>query len=119
DQLVFGRRLYGQVGGLLALEDAIDIAGGKAVLVDVIGPIRKEADTGDGEAIAVDRGQLVPGGQRDDETTMNRRRCARCHDQTAIRGAGEGRDRPFDLAGVTYVDCVHLDTERRSHSLDG
>ena len=34
DQLVLGRRLHRQVGGLLALEDAIDIAGRAPVLVE-------------------------------------------------------------------------------------
>src|SRR6516164_1876911 len=34
DQLIFGRRLHRQVGGLLALEDAIDVAGCAAVLVE-------------------------------------------------------------------------------------
>ena len=38
DQLVLGRCLHRQVGGLLALEDAIDIAGRAPVLVDQIGP---------------------------------------------------------------------------------
>ena len=33
-QLVLGRRLHRQVGRLLALEDAIDVAGRAAVLVD-------------------------------------------------------------------------------------
>ena len=33
-QLVFGRRLHRQVGWLLALEDAVDIAGRAPVLVD-------------------------------------------------------------------------------------
>src|SRR5262245_6598487 len=39
DQLVLRWRLHRQLGGLLALEDAIDVAGGPAVLVDVIRPI--------------------------------------------------------------------------------
>ena len=34
DQLVLGRRLHRQVGRLLALEDAIDVAGRAPVLVD-------------------------------------------------------------------------------------
>ena len=42
-QLVLGRRLHRQVGRLLALEDAVDIAGRAPVLVDVIGPIGDQA----------------------------------------------------------------------------
>jgi hypothetical protein len=34
DQFVLGRRLYRQVGWLLTLENAIDVGGGAAVLVD-------------------------------------------------------------------------------------
>jgi hypothetical protein len=37
-RLVFRRRLHRQVGRLLALEDAIDVAGGKPVLVEPVGP---------------------------------------------------------------------------------
>ena len=50
----------------------------------------------------VDRGQLVPGRKRDDQIAMNRRR-APCHDQAAIRGAGEGRDSAFNLAGIANL----------------
>ena len=39
DQLEFGRRLHWQVGGLLALEDAIDVAGSQPELVDLIGSV--------------------------------------------------------------------------------
>src|SRR5262245_39294445 len=41
-QLVFGRRLYGQVGWLLTLEDAIDVSCCTAVWIVKIGPIRHE-----------------------------------------------------------------------------
>ena len=37
-RLVLSRRLHRQVGRLLALEDAIDVAGRLPVLVDLIGP---------------------------------------------------------------------------------
>ena len=50
---------------------------------------------------------------------MNGRHRVPCHDQTAIRGTGEGRNRPFDLAGVAHVDRAHLDPERWRHGLDG
>src|SRR5262245_15343696 len=42
DQLVLGRRLYRQIGGLFALEDAIDVAGRAPVLVKKIRPIGNE-----------------------------------------------------------------------------
>ena len=68
---IFGRRLHRQVGGPLALEDAIDVAGRAAELVDVIRPVGDQAAAGDEEAVGVDRGQLVPRRQRDDQIAMN------------------------------------------------
>jgi signal transduction histidine kinase len=38
-KLVFGRRLHRQVGGLLAFEDAIDVTGGAAELIDEVGTV--------------------------------------------------------------------------------
>ena len=38
-KLVLGRRLHRQVSRLLTLEDAIDVAGGAPILVDVIRPV--------------------------------------------------------------------------------
>ena len=45
-QFVLGRRLHRQVGRLLALEDAVDVAGRAPVLVDQIGPIGDQAAGG-------------------------------------------------------------------------
>ena len=72
-QLVFGRRLHRQVGRLLALEDAVDVAGRAPILVDDIGPVGDQAAGGDEVAVRIDRGQLVPGRQRDDQIAMNDR----------------------------------------------
>ena len=46
-QFVLGRRLHRQVGGLLALEDAIDVAGRAPVLVGRIRPVGDQAAAGD------------------------------------------------------------------------
>ena len=46
-EVVLGRCLNRQVGGLLALEDAVDIASGAAVLVEPIWPVRDQAADGD------------------------------------------------------------------------
>ena len=59
-QFVLGRRLHRQVGGLLALEDAVDVAGRAPVLVDVIGPVGNQAAGGDEVAVA-DRPRAVDG----------------------------------------------------------
>ena len=50
-QLVLGRRLHRQVGRLLALEDAVDVAGRAPVLVDQIRPIGDQAAAGDEVAV--------------------------------------------------------------------
>src|SRR5262245_5790104 len=69
-QLVFGRRLYRQIGRLLALQDAVDVAGGAPVLIDVIMPIGDKAAGVDEDTIVVDRRQLVAGRQLDDQIAM-------------------------------------------------
>ena len=62
-QLVLRRRLHRQVGGLLAFEDAIDVAGRAPVLIDQINPVRNQGAAGDVEAVGVNRGQPVPRGE--------------------------------------------------------
>jgi len=53
----------------------------------------------------------VPGCQRDDQTAIKRPGRARCHNQTAIRHAREGRNGALDLAGVAQVDGVDFQLE--------
>ena len=55
DQLVFHRRLYRQVAGLLTLEDTIHIAGCAPVLVDHIGPVGDQASAGNKGALEIDK----------------------------------------------------------------
>src|SRR6516225_11342525 len=62
-QFVLGWRLYWQVGRLLALEDAIDVASSTPKLVNEIRPIRNQSAGGNIIAFLVDRGQLVLGGK--------------------------------------------------------
>ena len=71
DQLVLGRGLHRKFRRLLALEDAIDVAGRASVLVDEIRPIGNQAAGDDEVACVVDRGQLVPGRQLDDQIAVN------------------------------------------------
>ena len=54
DELVLGRRLHRQVGRLLALEDAVDIAGRAPVLVDQVRPVGDQA-AGGGEVAGASR----------------------------------------------------------------
>src|SRR5262245_38782835 len=65
-QLVLGRSLYRQVGGLLSLENTIDVAGGLAVLVNKIRSIGKEPASSRHVLYRVDRRKLVSSCQSDD-----------------------------------------------------
>src|SRR4029077_7080716 len=84
-------------GRLLTSENAIDIAGGAAVLVDNIIPIGDQAPAVDKVASEVDGGQSVPSRKRDDQIAINARKPARRHDQTAIRRPRECREGALDL----------------------
>src|SRR5215475_1952119 len=118
DKVVLDWLLYRQVGGLLALEDAIDIAGGAAEQVDVVRAIRHQAAGDDKVAVIVDRGQLVARRQRDDQIATKDRERAPGQDQTAVRATREGRNRPLDLPGVVNVDGANLDRNRRRCGLN-
>src|SRR5215831_5280940 len=118
-QLVLGRRLYRQVRRLLALEDAVDVAGCAPVLINHIRPVGDQAAVGDEGAITVDRGQSVPGREPDDQITMARRLGARSHDRAAIRGTRKRGDGALELADVAYVDRTHFHPERRRRGLNG
>jgi hypothetical protein len=58
--------LHRQVGGFLALEDAIDITRRTPKLVGVIGPIGDQAAGDDDVSVRIDRGQLVAIRQSDE-----------------------------------------------------
>ena len=53
DQFVLGWGLHRQVGGLLALEDAIDVAGSTSILVNIIGTVGDQTTGGD-EVVTAD-----------------------------------------------------------------
>ena len=98
-ELVLGRRLHRQVGRLLALEDAVDVAGRAPVQIDQAGSIRHQAAGLDEEAIGINRGQPVPRRERDDQLALNGRDRADPHDQTVVRPAREfGESRASALA---------------------
>jgi hypothetical protein len=66
DELELGRLLDRKIGGLLTLEDAIDVAGRAPVLVNFIRSVGDQAAIGDLKANGVDRCQLVLGRERND-----------------------------------------------------
>jgi hypothetical protein len=117
-QLVPGRRLHRQIGRFLALEDAVDISCRTLPQIGYVRPVGDQAAVGDEEPPIVDRGQLVPGCQSDDQLAMRHRLRARRYDQAAIAGAREGRDSAPDLAGIADIDRAYLDPQRRRHRLN-
>src|SRR5262249_18494673 len=74
-QLVFGRRLHRKVGGLLAFENAINIAGGAAELIDIVGAVGYQPAAGDVEAGGINGGQSEPRRQGNYQVTVDR--CSR------------------------------------------
>src|SRR5262245_45439722 len=70
-QLVLVGRLHRQVGRLLVLEDAIDIAGSAAELVDHVGRVGDEAAGRNEGAVGVDRREPMPRRQRGDQLAMD------------------------------------------------
>ena len=84
------------------------------VLVNRISPVGDEPTLADEVAERVDRGQLLPSRQRDDQVTMNRRRRAPGDDQPAIRAARHCREAAFDFAGIAHIDWAQLHPKRRS-----
>src|SRR5262245_7926135 len=108
----------GRSAGFLALQDAVDVAGSAPILVDHFRPVSDQAALGGHIAEGIDRGQLVPSCQRDDQLAMNRLRRASGYDQPAIRLACECRDGPFDLATITHVDRAQLHPKGWRHGLD-
>src|SRR5262249_52444081 len=70
DEFVPGRRLHREIGWFLALEDAIDVAGGAPELIKEIGSITDQTAQLAVQAVVVDGGQSVSGGQRDDHIAL-------------------------------------------------
>src|SRR5262249_8132662 len=108
-----------QVGRLLALEDAINVAGRLPILVQEIGPVRNKAAAGDVEALRIDSRQSMPGRQRDNQIAVSGCQSASRYDQTVIWGTREGRDSALDLAWIAYAEGAQLHPQRWRRCLDG
>ena len=69
-QLELGRLLHRQVGRLLALEDAVDVAGRAAGRIGRIGPVGHQAAARGEGAERIDRGQTMTRGKRDNQLAV-------------------------------------------------
>src|SRR5262249_37120096 len=116
-EFVLGRRLHRKVGGLLALEDAIDVTGSAPELVDEIGTVGAQAAAGDVETAGKDRGELVPCRHFGDQLAMDDPQCASRHDQAAIRPCCECRHGALDFAGIAHVERSQLHAQCRRDDL--
>src|SRR5262245_4354270 len=117
-QFVFGRCLHWQIGGFLALEDAIDVACRTPEIVDRISSVGHQAAVSYEVARIVDRRQFVPGRKPDGQIAMDECQRATRDDQAAVRAARESRNRALDLTGIAHIDRGQFDTERWGDGLD-
>src|SRR5262245_42922337 len=83
-QLVLSRCLHWKVGGLFALQDAINIAGRTAPLNKQIGTVGNQAACDDEKAIAINGGQSTLCSTRDDDLAIPNYGRADRHDQTTV-----------------------------------
>src|SRR5262245_25036936 len=67
DEFVLGRRLHRQLAGLLALENAVDVAGRTPELVGEIRSIGEQPTADQDITSKVDGGQSVPSRERNDQ----------------------------------------------------
>src|SRR5262249_34570463 len=102
---------HGHLGGLRTLEDAIDVTGGLAELINDVRRGRDQPSSGNGVAITIDSGQLLAGRNCDDHIAINRRGRGLGRGETTLQGGGKGCDTAFDLAGVTNVERAYQEAE--------
>src|SRR5262245_19016898 len=99
-KLELGRLLDRQVTGPFTLEDAIDIGCCLPVCLEQLNPIRHQTAAGDEVAGRIDRRQAVPGGERDDRSTVRRGEEVRQHEERAIGCARKLLDYVFHLVRI-------------------
>jgi hypothetical protein len=96
--------LHRQVGGFLALENAVDVASCAAMLFDFIRPIGDQATIGDPTGSGIDGWQPMSGRERDDQIPTKERRGARRNNQAAAREPSDGTLDPLASRASTGVN---------------
>src|SRR5262249_22937295 len=104
------RSLHRQVGWLLALEDAVDVAGGEPIRFGLIDSVGEEPALSNVAAERIDRRQLVVGGGGGDRIALNLLCTGSSDDQAAIPSAPEGGNVALNLVGVTPDNRGQLHT---------
>jgi hypothetical protein len=118
DKLEFGRLLDWQVSGPFTLENAIDIGRRLPVSLEHLNPVGHQAAGGDEVAERIDGRQAMPGGERDDRSTVARGEEVRQHEERAIGCARKLLDHTFHLARVVSRCGKRLYRQRRRCGLD-
>jgi len=118
-KLVLGRCLHRKIARFLTPQDTIHVTGCAPVLIHSIGTIGNQAAGGGVKAFVVRGGQLVAGGQFNDQIVILNCPAAPRKDHAAIRSICECCDRAFDFLPVAHVDRFNLHAERRRNGLNG
>jgi hypothetical protein len=103
-QLVAGRRLHREVGGLRPLQDAVHVFGCLSVLVDEISSKRDEAAGSNEMPVELDSRQLILGCERNDQLAMYGCQCTAGHDDAAIRHPGECSNISLNVISISHPD---------------
>src|SRR5262245_52601569 len=85
DEFIFGGSLHRQVGGLLAFEDAIDVARSAPVWVGGVGAIEAQSAASYIDPERIDRRQAIASRESNDQLAMQTREPARRDDEAAVR----------------------------------
>src|SRR5262249_54773244 len=111
DQVVFYRRLYREIAGLFALEDAVDVGDRASVHVNDVRPIGEEATVHGEESERIDCWQAIAARQREDQLAAIIDRIAGGDNESSIRRAcgitsgiqtADALNRALDLAAVAH-----------------
>src|SRR5262249_4081874 len=119
DQVILGGRLYRQVGGLLTLEDEIDVAGSAAELVEDIRTIRDQAALCGINSVRIDRRPSITSRQVHDETAVIFRLGGCRKGDPLVRPLRKSLEAALDRIGFPYVSRSQLDPQCRHRRLDG
>src|SRR5262249_5188320 len=119
DCFVFDGRLHRQVGGLVAAQDAINIASGEPVLVPTIDVVGHQAAGFDHLSLAEDSWQAVLGGKSENQIPVEKHSVVRREKKTAVWLAGKRVDDALDLLSVLDRVGGKVNSERGGRMLGG
>src|SRR5262245_43844555 len=93
-------------------QDAVNVAGRPAILIDEVGGIRHEAAARHEEPECVDRGQAVAGRERDDEIAILDGCTVRWQHQTSVWLTRKRLDGTLDVSRAPHSNGQDIDRQR-------